>query len=715
MYVRLAHSAVGRFCVAVALTVQALAQVPQRPVDIGVHADWQDNIHSASFSALPGIPSCCPRYTDGQGTGFELGALIRVPLRGSWSLQGSLNLSNLSALLSTRESVLIEQGSGVGTGVFEYQVQSTLRSLNATLSADYHPLDALHLCAGMACDLLVSTRFQQQEVIVEPNGGATFVDGSLHDTGSRIRNVYGGDIPGAATIMPSLRVGAQYDVRISRNGRWLLSPECSASWYVSPVAQSLSWNVHSVRLGLALLYRRPTQEHPPIIRESIDTLRREGPCDHAPIVLMGRPTTDTLTDRETNLTTEIHINRTDTLCTCITKKVYHLSGTLSFRSVDSSGAEHPVHSLRVEEFQSLLMTPLLNYIFFAPGSAELAERYRRLTPAELSDFRPEKVNDIRKLPTYYHVLNIVGYRMQQHPKAHLRLVGCTDDSPAERAQPGLAANRVAIVRDYLQQVWHIDSTRISQSVRALPLQASNTQTADGAEENRRVEIHADDDAILEPITTRDTLRYTQPPILRVHCTTDADTSVASQHLVLSVDREQPKEYELTTARDTSVDIPTAQLRVLPSTTMLTAHNTVGDVLGHSVNLSATLPVEYVSVAHKRRERIGDKEIDRFSLILFQVRSSALEEGNKRIMDFIASSVQAESQVSIVGYTDRLGDEQYNEELSRARAQEAASHLGRSHSVQTRGMGETNLYDNDLPEGRFYSRTVDIVVESPIRY
>jgi outer membrane protein OmpA-like peptidoglycan-associated protein len=70
---------------------------------------------------------------------------------------------------------------------------------------------------------------------------------------------------------------------------------------------------------------------------------------------------------------------------------------------------------------------------------------------------------------------------------------------------------------------------------------------------------------------------------------------------------------------------------------------------------------------------------------------------------------------VTGYSDRIGDAAHNRELSARRADEVlrALDIPRGYSA---GLGEDRrLFDNELPEGRTYSRTVLIRVETPVEY
>ncbi len=62
---------------------------------------------------------------------------------------------------------------------------------------------------------------------------------------------------------------------------------------------------------------------------------------------------------------------------------------------------------------------------------------------------------------------------------------------------------------------------------------------------------------------------------------------------------------------------------------------------------------------------------------------------------------------------------HNKKLSENRARTVARAIeqyakGRYQSLTARGVGEDDpLYTNDLPEGRFYNRTVQVLISTPI--
>jgi outer membrane protein OmpA-like peptidoglycan-associated protein len=81
---------------------------------------------------------------------------------------------------------------------------------------------------------------------------------------------------------------------------------------------------------------------------------------------------------------------------------------------------------------------------------------------------------------------------------------------------------------------------------------------------------------------------------------------------------------------------------------------------------------------------------------------------------IQKRIQPDSKISITGHTDRVGEFNHNLELSVTRAKALSSGI-KSDNILLYGMGENELlYDNDTPEGRFYCRRVDVVIETPIK-
>jgi outer membrane protein OmpA-like peptidoglycan-associated protein len=133
-----------------------------------------------------------------------------------------------------------------------------------------------------------------------------------------------------------------------------------------------------------------------------------------------------------------------------------------------------------------------------------------------------------------------------------------------------------------------------------------------------------------------------------------------------------------------------------------------------MDVTGQLPTRLITITQKRSERIADKEIDRFSLILFDVRSAEVSAANQDIIDLIKPFIRPTSKVMLTGLTDRLGNATQNQILALNRARNVAAYMGVTDASDVRGTGNATTFAPDLPEGRLYTRTVDVVVETPVQ-
>jgi outer membrane protein OmpA-like peptidoglycan-associated protein len=351
----------------------------------------------------------------------------------------------------------------------------------------------------------------------------------------------------------------------------------------------------------------------------------------------------------------------------------------------------------------------------------IPDRYTRLTSEQTHHFRVETLYNYETLPTYYHLLNIVGRRLVENPKATIKLVGCNSDEHNERGNKELSRERAEHVRDYLRDVWEISNARMEVEVRNLPEKPSFPTDSDGMVENRRVEIQSEDWNIVQPVLTNDTVTRVTPGMLRFKPSVQTDAGLTSW--MLDADRNAFPIKQFTGAGAVPATVEwKLDSNDQASPRSLLAHEGGGvaysldvkDNSGQEIRTIAdSIPVEKVTIQKKRSERVADKEIDHYSLILFDFDKATLTSANQKISEYIREHSSEDATVRIAGYTDRMGDEKHNQRLAESRAQQTAKELNVKTALVT-GLGKSVLlYDNDLPEGRFYCRTVNVDVERPI--
>lgn len=96
----------------------------------------------------------------------------------------------------------------------------------------------------------------------------------------------------------------------------------------------------------------------------------------------------------------------------------------------------------------------------------------------------------------------------------------------------------------------------------------------------------------------------------------------------------------------------------------------------------------------------------------------IKERNKALIDQIVERIKEipDAMVTVIGHTDSIGNANYNMALSQRRAQAAykqilASGVAPSERITFEGAGPYQaLYDNGLPQGRAFNRTVTVALE-----
>ncbi len=362
-----------------------------------------------------------------------------------------------------------------------------------------------------------------------------------------------------------------------------------------------------------------------------------------------------------------------------------------------------VTQVSVDEYLSTQYRPMLNYVFFGENKSVLEDRYVAIAPEETSAFNTNSLHQKGTLDVHHQILNIVGKRLQDNPNAKIKITGCNADAGQEKDNLALSRARAKTVAEYLKTVWRIAENRITLDARNLSATPSNSDDADGAAENRRVELSSETWEIFEPFATRDYERQMHPASIRFHNTVNKGASISTWSLQLSQNGKPLKQFEGSGVVPEFIDWQAADdPEFIPQASGTLDYSlTMSDRMNQRVEAKGQLRVEHKKV---------DKEVGRYSLILFDYNKATLNSYNKRISDTIRTAIPAGADISVTGYSDRIGGDEHNRKLSEDRAKNAAASLGLKNA-KVKGVGKSVvLYDNDLPEGRFYSRTVNILVE-----
>lgn len=149
--------------------------------------------------------------------------------------------------------------------------------------------------------------------------------------------------------------------------------------------------------------------------------------------------------------------------------------------------------------------------------------------------------------------------------------------------------------------------------------------------------------------------------------------------------------------------------------------TAGSIIGQRMDRKAQELDEELDNAEV--ERIGEGIVVTFdSGLLFDFDSATLRDNARRDLREFASSMREfkGSNILIVGHTDSVGDESYNQQLSERRAESAGDYLREQNidpdRLTIRGQGESEpVASNESADGRQRNRRVEVAIFASEEY
>lgn len=646
--------------------------------------------HTAGFSSFPPIalPAAATPFSATSGVAFTGGAEAQYRLF-PWlyaSLVGDIR-SWKSAFISLEETQ-----DQFGPVTITHDLSGTITSLGATPSLNIPLFSNLSADAGVRFSMIMAGDFTKTASISRGEFTNPQTIGPI-----AVENVRG--------IGAELSVAIRYALPFQ--GRFFLVPE--ARFYTSLVSlrSDVPWSSQGVQGGVAVLYNIPA---PPVVVH--DTLYHRDTINALVVGLESERTVlASATQREMReerdgflfVTTEI----VESYTRGIPKPAPLFVTAVDVKFVQKDGKETDATTISIEEIVEVQYVPLLPYVFFDEGASVLPKRYTRARKnADTLDF-PNPV-----LEVYYSMIDTIGARMQQLPGVVLNLMGCNANTRKEENNLALSLQRAETVRNYLVQKWNIAPQRVTVQGQNLPRNASALNREAGLEENRRVEFSASDSRIFTPIVLTDTVILADPPRVRFYPDITSEAGVASWSLEVQARGKPLKVFSDTTHPPTTIEWDIA---ATPAATSLLGDTLPMQYMFGAVDREGYMAqtqqgsIRFKEAKHSKQKTVALRSSERFSLILFDFDTAELTEENKQILKRVHNRLSPQHRIFVVGSTDATGSEEYNRQLSLRRAQAIARFL-RIPSGDVQGIGiDGDSFPQSLPEGRLYSRRVEILL------
>ncbi len=623
---------------------------------IGAYGVGQFNLHHSNFEDLPGYPCCSPIYESGSGFGLGFGILGEYRLSEVLSLGLTAGYSDLSAVIKQEEMDTFDNSEGTKSdGLIEHTLDANIQAISTSLRLLLELDRSIDVYAGGGISLINNFQIEQYETLIRPTD-VTFENDRI------VRNESQGEVDGSKSILPFVTAGVRLNLPLTTNSSWELSPIGEFTYYLGNLVDNIDWSLNQLKVGIEVRYNK---YHEKVV--VVDTIIEE-------------PKAPPKSDIIANIS--------------VTDSIYNTT------EIDDSKE-------RVIKYQSLL-----GYIFFEENRAVIPQRYN--TEVSESDIVGNSLisNKDTSLTNYYNLLNTVALRLKENPEVEMTIVGCNSNYGLEEGNTELSQQRMNAVYDYFVKEWGLDSNRFKRIARNLPETPSRSDNEFGRAENRRVELIPTDWSILLPKVSKDTKIIKSADIeFKIEPNVTSNLPVNSWEVNVSENSNQIQEYS-------GEGFPDNSYKIIKSYTENSDFSNIEFSMTGTDSLDTSDSDSYIFDSDKVKKYLENMKIDNrqptrkeFNLILFGYNIANIPPIAELTLDLVKDNIEKDSKVlKIEGYSDIIGDDDYNLELSEQRAYRVASELNVSKD-KAMGMGKVKNteYNNDYPEGRFYSRSVIVSI------
>ncbi|MGQ9819453.1 MAG: OmpA family protein [Candidatus Kapaibacteriales bacterium] len=673
------------------------------------------NTHFANFNKLGTIPNCCPKFRNTAELGWSLSFLLRKRIYENVELGLNFGVSN--------EGAEFVENEFIGNTAVKY-VTKPSEVIIAPVFVDHHLKSKLYLiylnpelilpitknfwfAFGLNFSNFMLAKIDQNEIISSPSN-IIFIDGK------RTRNEYQDlDLPSLKSLQIRPTFSASYDFSFLDGG--IIAPFFRVAIPLQNIT-SVEWKVMPLQFGLSVRF---SVNQPPELHYYYDTLYLR---DTTSVALLGlKEPRVSLVSTDIIKTEKIQTSDGYIYRTTISEKyrkeipqIAKISTSFTVQGISRDGKTQDFPTLVIEEIETEEMFPLLPYIYFPTGEFLLTKTKMQILDKEQTNQFSEYNLEWNTLSIWENLLNIVGSRLKKNSKAGITLVGCNSNSGIETNNLELSRKRAEQVKNYLVEVWDIDPKRISIKYQNLPSMLTNPNIPEGKEENQRVEIYSNDFSILQPVRLREIQRKSNPPIIEIIPKVISDLQIEGWGITIEQNGQVLRSFSGTDVPE-KVHWNVEEEPIPKLEAPIEVKFFASDILKQKESSKANIKIEQKTIRKKREVLKEDKKIEKFSLIVFDFDKVEIQPHQKPILNEIKLRIQPNSRVTITGFTDKIGEPTYNKNLALRRCLEVKKFLALPDSkVDVIPVGSDHLlYDNSLPQGRSYCRTVQIIIATPI--
>lgn len=640
------------------------------------------NLNTADFKNLGNANTCCEAFNNSFGTGlnFALGYGYMIDESLMLSLGVDYTNHNSDFVEYQNESIGLD-GINKRDARIEQKVISELNSVGINLLASVELFKNFDAGIGYRLGIPSDINYNQTEIMLEPN------DGVFQETNSKIRTKESGTLP--SNLSHSIVSKLAYRINTSADNSTYLSPNVSINLGLNTINEDMNLRPNSINLGVDFTYSTIKT------KEEIDTDKKN----------------------RTNYSSNRYAEY-DLLAVNDKDKEKSTNVIIKPVSSDFNKKRQDSNQVVIDQIKSIRMVPLLNYIFFDKDSTAISMRYKTFTKKDSYNFHSNNLTGVDNIEIYHQLLNIIGERMNVNSKSELKIVGTVSKVEKGALSKSLAIERAKAVRNYLVNTWGVDINRLSINSIDAPYIPSIGDEEDTMEENQRVELYSNDDDLLTPLILQDTLYTPLTKDITFYTIVDTNVKIIAWQFSIFIDNSNSvfeSNGRSAPPLTTHLLIDEEMAAKIIANNDLSYRFDLQSESGENESVTGKFPVNINTLLKKEATKSEDIIIGKYSLIQFEADKAEIHKKNMDVLDAVKKNITKESEIIISGYSDFLGNADENKELSKKRTESVFKVLKDYPNKEIYNYGESILlHNNNIPEGRFYSRAVELKTITPIR-
>jgi hypothetical protein len=219
----------------------------------GFFSNYAYQIHNSNFQRLPGIPNCCPEFTEGYSKGFSIGGVYQY-LFPFYGFEFRAGLNFFKGNFTASENTVFSVDDTPSNGKIDHIIDFDLKSLSIDGSFKYNIDSRINISFGLGVSFFYNYSFNQFEKISSPEGKIYFLDSNGKNTFKSTRNEKTGDIPNLNIVQAFTMAKIGYDLDLKKDKSLILRPEIGFNYYFLNMIKDLEWQTMSFRFGISILF-----------------------------------------------------------------------------------------------------------------------------------------------------------------------------------------------------------------------------------------------------------------------------------------------------------------------------------------------------------------------------------------------------------------------------------------------------------------------------